>query len=182
MYTPLFCLLGFVLWTAVIAFVGIVVPRVASVLAGTAPPEGWPADVPHGSERYRRTMRAHLNCVENLPLFASVLFACSPSLGADDDDAADPVDESFGSGKADGGCLSADAAVQDGVLALVNDPAIDAEILDASPSEGGAGLYHNAAVNIVDARPIATPYKPPTRRPSCQVSNECAHPKRCSRT
>ena len=53
--------------------VGVVSTRVAAVLTGTAPPEGFPADVPHGSERYRRTMRAHMNCVENLPLFAAVV-------------------------------------------------------------------------------------------------------------
>ena len=31
------------------------------------------ADVPQGSERYRRTMRAHVNCVENLPIFAALV-------------------------------------------------------------------------------------------------------------
>lgn len=73
MHTPLFCLLGFVSWTALVAVVGIMGPRVFAVATGNAPAEGFPADVPHGPDRYRRTMRAHLNCVENLPLFAAVV-------------------------------------------------------------------------------------------------------------
>lgn len=73
MHTPLLCLLAFVLWTMTLVLVGIAVPRISAVLLGKAPPAGFPADVPHGSARYRRTMRAHLNCVENLPLFAAVV-------------------------------------------------------------------------------------------------------------
>ena len=73
MHTPLLCLLGFVLWTVLLVACGIAAIRFTAVLTGKAPPNGFPADVPHGSERYRRTMRAHMNCVENLPLFASVV-------------------------------------------------------------------------------------------------------------
>ncbi|MCY1005482.1 MAPEG family protein [Nannocystis pusilla] len=73
MHTPLLCLLGFGAWTLLVAVLGIVTPRVLAVAMGTAPEGGFPADVPHGSDRYRRTMRAHLNCVENLPLFAAVV-------------------------------------------------------------------------------------------------------------
>ena len=63
-------------------------------------------------------------------------------------------DESF-IGKADGGCAIEGTPAEAGVLALVNDPGIHAELLDASTADGGAGLYRNAAYNIVDARPIA---------------------------
>jgi uncharacterized MAPEG superfamily protein len=63
-------LLGFVVWTLLVVLVGIGTPRVAAVLTRRAPPKSFLADVPHGSERYRRTMRAHANCVENLPIFA----------------------------------------------------------------------------------------------------------------
>lgn len=73
MHTPLLCLLGFVSWTLLVANLGVVAVRVAAIASGTAPADGFPADVPHGSDRYRRTMRAHLNCVENLPLFAAVV-------------------------------------------------------------------------------------------------------------
>ncbi len=72
MHIPLLCLLGFVVWT-VFVVVAIAVVRVGAMLTGTVPAEGFPADTPHGSPRYRRIMRAHLNCVENLPLFAAVV-------------------------------------------------------------------------------------------------------------
>lgn len=73
MHIPLLCLLGFVAWTLVLVTVGVAGVRVSSILAGTAPVNGFPGDEPHGRPRYRRTMRAHLNCVENLPLFAAVV-------------------------------------------------------------------------------------------------------------
>lgn len=73
MHIPLLCLLGFVVWTALLVLIGIAVPRIAATLRGEAPPQGFLADERHGSERYRRTMRAHVNCVENLPLFAAVV-------------------------------------------------------------------------------------------------------------
>lgn len=53
---------------------GIGLPRFAAILHGRAAPKSFAADVPQGSERYRRTMRAHANCVENLPIFASLVF------------------------------------------------------------------------------------------------------------
>ncbi len=73
MTLPLWCLLGFAGWTLLLVVVGIGAPRVTQVLAGKAKPDAFPADQPHGSPRYRRTMRAHMNCVENLPIFASVV-------------------------------------------------------------------------------------------------------------
>jgi uncharacterized MAPEG superfamily protein len=72
--TPsLYSLLGFVVWTLLVVVAGIGLPRISAVLARRAPPRSFVADVPHGSERYRRTMRAHVNCVENLPIFASLV-------------------------------------------------------------------------------------------------------------
>ncbi len=73
MYTPLLCLLGLVAWTLLLVAVGIEGVRISSVLTGTAPVTGFPADEPHGSPRYRRLLRAHINCIENLPLFATVV-------------------------------------------------------------------------------------------------------------
>ncbi len=52
---------------------GIAPYRVGSVLAGKARPNSFPADQPHGPEWYRRLLRAHVNCVENLPLFGAVV-------------------------------------------------------------------------------------------------------------
>jgi|GEM_PF-2583642 len=81
-----------------------------------------------------------LGCQSTVPSFEP------PTPGATED-------ESF-IGKADGGCAIEGTPAEAGVLALVNDPSIDAALLDASVADGGAGLYRNAADNIVDARPI----------------------------
>jgi uncharacterized MAPEG superfamily protein len=66
-------LLGFVVWTLVLLVSGIGVPRVTAVFRRQATANSFNPSVPHGSDRYQRTMRAHLNCVENLPLFASLV-------------------------------------------------------------------------------------------------------------
>lgn len=72
MTIPLWCLLGFVAWTLAL-LLAIGGARVSQVLAGKAQPTDFPAGVPHGSDAYWRLNRAHLNCLENLPLFASVV-------------------------------------------------------------------------------------------------------------
>ena len=80
-HPSLYSLLGFVAWTMLVVLVGIGGPRVSAVIMRKAAPKSFVADVPHGSERYRRTMRAHANCVENLPIFAAlVLIARAVSL------------------------------------------------------------------------------------------------------
>jgi uncharacterized MAPEG superfamily protein len=35
----------------------------------------WRADIPQGSEWYQRAMRAHMNCVENLPVYTAIVVA-----------------------------------------------------------------------------------------------------------
>lgn len=66
-------LLGFVLWTMLLVVVTIGVPRVSAVLLKRARANSFNPNVPHGTERYQRSMRAHINCVENLPLFATLV-------------------------------------------------------------------------------------------------------------
>ncbi len=66
-------LLGFVAWTLLLVIAGIGLPRLTAIALRKASPASFPADVPHGDERYRRTMRAHANCVENLPVFATLV-------------------------------------------------------------------------------------------------------------
>jgi uncharacterized MAPEG superfamily protein len=66
-------LLGFVVWTLLLVIAGIGLPRLSAITLRKAPVTGFSADVPHGDERYRRTMRAHANCVENLPVFATLV-------------------------------------------------------------------------------------------------------------
>jgi uncharacterized MAPEG superfamily protein len=42
-------------------------------LRGEKQANEFPAGVPHGGDAYWRLNRAHLNCVENLPLFGAVV-------------------------------------------------------------------------------------------------------------
>lgn len=75
-------LLGFGAWTMVLVFMGIVPIRVFKVLTGQSPANGFPATQPHGSEAYQRLMRAHQNCIENLPLYAILVLAAALSGGS----------------------------------------------------------------------------------------------------
>lgn len=76
MSTALLCLLGFAAWTALLPIV-LITYRSTKLLTGRASTDDFRADVPHGGERYRRLMRAHANCVENLPLFAAVVLVAA---------------------------------------------------------------------------------------------------------
>jgi len=76
MTTPLWCLLGFATWT-VLLVLAVGFWRVRLVLSGHMAPNAFPSGTPHGSERYWRLNRAHMNAVENLPLMASVVLAGS---------------------------------------------------------------------------------------------------------
>jgi uncharacterized membrane protein YecN with MAPEG domain len=73
MYPSYWALLGFVVWTWLLLVGGIGVPRVRAVVSGQARANSFNPAVPHGSESYQRRMRAHLNCVENLPLFGALV-------------------------------------------------------------------------------------------------------------
>lgn len=73
MTLPLYCLLFFAAWTLSIVVFGLGIPRLVKVMKREAGPGDFPADVPHGSEFNRRVMRAHANCIENLPVFAAVV-------------------------------------------------------------------------------------------------------------
>lgn len=75
MTTPLLCLIFFAAWTLALVTFGIGAPRVTAVLRGQAKSNAFPSDRPHGTDRYQRTMRAHANCVENLPVFGAVVLA-----------------------------------------------------------------------------------------------------------
>ena len=74
MTTPIYALMGFVFWTVflVLAIGGV---RVLQVMRGETAVNGFPSGQPHGGDTYWRLNRAHLNCVENLPLFAAVVLA-----------------------------------------------------------------------------------------------------------
>jgi uncharacterized MAPEG superfamily protein len=73
MTLPQWALLAFVLWTLLLLVSTVGVARVGAILRRRARPNDFNAAVPHGSERYQRSMRAHMNCVENLPIFAALV-------------------------------------------------------------------------------------------------------------
>lgn len=81
MPVALACLLGFVAWTLLLVF-ALIGWRSVEALLGKRRLDEFPAGVPHGTDTYWRLNRAHLNCVENLPLFASVVLVAH-ALGAD---------------------------------------------------------------------------------------------------
>ncbi len=73
MTVPLTCLLAFAAWTLALVVFPIGAIRIPKVLLGRAKANDFPADEPHGSPAYGRVLRAHLNCVENLPVFGAVV-------------------------------------------------------------------------------------------------------------
>ena len=73
MNIPVLVLLGFAAWTLVILSVGVGGYRWALILSGRASVAGWRADAPQGADWYQRVMRAHMNCVENLPVYGAIV-------------------------------------------------------------------------------------------------------------
>ena len=74
MTIPLWCLMGFALWTMALVFL-VGGHRAILVVTGHKPANAFPADEDHGGPGwYRRARRAHLNCVENLPIFGALVF------------------------------------------------------------------------------------------------------------
>jgi uncharacterized MAPEG superfamily protein len=75
--TSTWVLLGFAAWTLATLLFGVGAVRWSLILTGRKQLNEFPADAPHGSPRYRRAMRAHANCVENLPVLAAVVIAAN---------------------------------------------------------------------------------------------------------
>ena len=70
-------LFGFAVWTLLVLLGTVGVYRWNHILRGSISIERFRAGEDMGSEFYRRAMRAHANCVENLPVYgAIVLTAC----------------------------------------------------------------------------------------------------------
>ena len=74
---PLLSLVGFSVWTVLVLVLGVGGHRWSRILFEDARLSDFSGDVPHVSERYRRIVRAHANCVENLPVFASLVLTAS---------------------------------------------------------------------------------------------------------
>jgi uncharacterized MAPEG superfamily protein len=74
MSVPLWCLLGFASWTVLLLLTTVGVYRWSRILTGRAPIAEFRADRVVGEDWYCRAMRAHANCVENLPVFGALVF------------------------------------------------------------------------------------------------------------
>jgi uncharacterized MAPEG superfamily protein len=78
MSTPVLCLVLFAAWAIVLVLaVGCV--RVGRVLARKQAANSFASGVPHGGDRYWRMNRAHMNTVENLPVFGALVLAAEAS-------------------------------------------------------------------------------------------------------
>ena len=75
MTVPVWMLLAFAVWTLLLLLGTIGVYRWSRILAGKAPIGSFRADLVEGADWYVRAMRAHANCVENLPVFAAIVLA-----------------------------------------------------------------------------------------------------------
>lgn len=75
MTLPIWMLLGFAAWTVVLLLFTVGVYRWSRILTGRVPIRDFRADQVEGDDWYKRAMRAHGNCVENLPVFAAIVLA-----------------------------------------------------------------------------------------------------------
>ena len=72
---PLWSLLAFAVWTVLLLFGTVGVYRWSHILTGRVQIRDFKADQVEGSDWYKRAMRAHANCVENLPVFGALVLA-----------------------------------------------------------------------------------------------------------
>jgi uncharacterized MAPEG superfamily protein len=64
----------YALWTIALVLM-ILFDRIVLVARGHAKPADFTGGVPHGNPAYWRINRAHMNAVENLPIFAAIVLA-----------------------------------------------------------------------------------------------------------
>jgi uncharacterized MAPEG superfamily protein len=75
MTLPVWMLLGFATWTVLLLLVTVGIYRWSRILTGRVPISEFRADQVEGKDWYKLSMRAHANCVENLPVFGAIVFA-----------------------------------------------------------------------------------------------------------
>lgn len=75
MAIPIWMLLGFAAWTILLLTSTIGLYRWVLIFAGRMPVNGFRAEQPEGADWYKRSMRAHANCIESLPVFGAIVFA-----------------------------------------------------------------------------------------------------------
>jgi uncharacterized MAPEG superfamily protein len=73
MSIPVWVLLAFAVWSMLVLVSTIGIYRWGLIFAGRAQVKEFRADQIEGSDRYRRAMRAHLNCLENLPIYGAIV-------------------------------------------------------------------------------------------------------------
>lgn len=73
MTLPMWMLLGFAAWTFLMMSATVGVYRWTRILSGHASVSSFPGDKVEGEDWYRRSMRAHANCVENLSVFGAIV-------------------------------------------------------------------------------------------------------------
>ena len=73
MTIPVWVLLLFAAWTVVLLSGTVGYFRWSRILTGRATIREWQPDEDQGKDWYRRAMRAHANCLENLPLYTAVV-------------------------------------------------------------------------------------------------------------
>jgi len=71
---PVWMLVGFAAWTVLLLLATVGVYRWSRILTGRVAIRNFRADQIEGADWYKRAMRAHANCVENLPVFAAIVF------------------------------------------------------------------------------------------------------------
>ncbi len=75
MNIPVLVLLALAVWTLFTLTVTVGVYRWRRILTGRSSIAEWRADLPQDSEWYQRGVRAHMNCVENLPVYTAIVIA-----------------------------------------------------------------------------------------------------------
>jgi uncharacterized MAPEG superfamily protein len=79
MTTPMWMLLGFATWTVLLLMGTVGVHRWVEILLGRKRIGAFSSDQVEGGDWYRRSMRAHANCIENLPVFGAIVLALCAS-------------------------------------------------------------------------------------------------------
>ena len=74
MTVPVWMLIGFATWTVLLLIATVGVYRWRRILTGGVAIRSFRADQVEGEDWYKRAMRAHANCVENLPVFGAIVF------------------------------------------------------------------------------------------------------------
>jgi uncharacterized MAPEG superfamily protein len=77
MTLPLLALLGFAAWTLVVLAATVGVHRWRLILTKRARINAFPADAATGPDWYQRATRAHMNCVENLPVYGAIVLVAT---------------------------------------------------------------------------------------------------------